>query len=415
MIKTLLESVRFELGEIPPRRLGVAVSGGGDSIALLSVLTKYAQLQDIDLHVVTVDHGLRPEAEEEISFVADLCAHWHLPHYVLHWDNWNGKGNLLAEARNARYTLITKWASSNMISQVVLGHTSDDQAETFIMRLVRGAGVDGLSAMASKTIYRDIIWVRPFLQITRESLRTYLRTEGLSWREDPSNENRDYQRIRVRDALTIFADLGLSVDNLVQVTMKMADAKKALNWQVSIAARDMVTICGGAVVIDHCQFQAQPYEIKRRLLAHSIQWSAGNVYSPRGPAVFRVMQFMQAKQTSTLNGCQILTKDDLIYIFREYNAVRDISCATNQIWDKRWMVFGSDDNPSLFVRALGFSGIRQTKNWRDIGLPRAALLSTPSVWCEGDLLAAPIVLPDEKWTAFLQKGEENYFAALLSH
>ena len=68
------------------------------------------------------------------------------------------------------------------------------------------------------------------------------------------------------------------------------------------------------------------------------------------------------------------------------------------------------------MRALAFlRGSDKQKSWRDIGLPRAALLSTPSVWCEGDLLAAPIVLPDEKWTAFLQKGEENYFAALLSH
>ena len=113
---SVLNLVKFRHGDWVSRFLVVE-----DSIALLSVLTKYAQLQDIDLHVVTVDHGLRPEAEEEISFVADLCAHWHLPHYVLHWDNWDGKGNLLAEARNARYTLITKWASSNMISQVVLG------------------------------------------------------------------------------------------------------------------------------------------------------------------------------------------------------------------------------------------------------------------------------------------------------
>ena len=147
MTAYLRERVDAVFGLARPIRLGVAVSGGGDSVALLSVLVGYARDHGIALHVVSVDHGVRPEAKQEISFVADLCRRWDLQHHVEYWTGWNGEGNFSAKARDARYALMADWACANDITHIALGHTADDQAETVLLRLLRGAGLQGLAAM----------------------------------------------------------------------------------------------------------------------------------------------------------------------------------------------------------------------------------------------------------------------------
>ncbi|WP_223420738.1 tRNA lysidine(34) synthetase TilS [Tateyamaria pelophila] len=403
------------LGHAPPKRLGVAVSGGGDSVALLSVLVAYARDHDIELHVITIDHGVRPEAAREIAFVRDLCAKWNLSHDVAHWTEWDEQGNFQAAARAARYALMADWARDRKIAHIALGHTADDQAETFLMRLARSAGVDGLSAMAPRRISHAVTWIRPFLQTDRATLRAHLKASQLQWCEDPSNENRDYQRIKARDALKVLNTLGISVESLGQVTQNMARARDALMWQTFIATRDMVKIRHGVIAIDIRGFLAQPEEIGRRLLTHSVQWVSGSVYGPRGPAIARALASVRAGATTTLDRCQVMTKNGVVWVFREYNAVRDTVCAITQNWDDRWRVTGPQEGRALEVRALGFEALNRFEDWRGIGLPRAALASSPSVWYKEELIAAPIVMPDAEWKAELEYGVDTYFAALLSH
>ena len=141
--------------------LGVAVSGGGDSVALLLMLATVARGRP--LAAVTVDHGLRPESGDEAAAVEALCAARGIPHATLRWNGWDGAGNLQDRARQARRTLIGAWARANGIGAVALGHTLDDQAETFLMRLARGSGVDGLSGMAPATRAEGVLWLRPLL------------------------------------------------------------------------------------------------------------------------------------------------------------------------------------------------------------------------------------------------------------
>ncbi|WP_299623860.1 tRNA lysidine(34) synthetase TilS [uncultured Tateyamaria sp.] len=415
MCAALIDSVAAVLGETPPKRLGVAVSGGGDSVALLAVLVAYAKDHEIELHVVSVDHGVRPEAKQEISFVTDLCARWDLPHHVEYWTGWNGQGNFQANARDARYALMADWAYANDIGHIALGHTADDQAETFVMRLARGAGVDGLSAMAPRRVTHGITWIRPFLHVERAALRTYLQAARISWCEDPSNENRDYERIKVRDALTVLGTLGITIDGLVQVSHHMTKAREALDWQTFLAARDVATIQHGVVALDKRRFFTNPDEITRRLLVHSVTWVSGSGYAPRGAAVTRALTAVRAGQTTTLDGCQIEVDGPAVWVFREHNAVRDTVCEVGETWDDRWLIDGPEDDPDLEVRALGFEALAHIDGWRDIGLPRAALAASPSVWYDATLVAAPIAQPDEDWAAHLDGGADAYFAALLSH
>lgn len=413
MTSALIERVAEVLGHALPPRLGVAVSGGGDSVALLAVLVAFAREHDIDLRAITIDHGVRAGAQAEIDLVAELCEARQVPHHVSRWTGWQGDGNFQAEAREARYTLMAEWAKGQDITHIALGHTADDQAETLLMRLARGAGVDGLSGMASRRVDRGITWIRPFLETERAALRSFLRAEDLRWCEDPSNENRDYQRIRARDALKTLDSLGITVSGLVQVSQNMAKAREALRWQAFIAARDIVTCRDGVIALDRRGFHALPEEIERRLMAHSVQWVSGSAYGPRGPAVARTLQSARGGASATLDGCQVMPKEGVLWVFREFNAVRDMRCDVGEVWDNRWRVTGPKQGAA--VRALGPDGLDRVADWRATGVPREALLSTPSVWDAGEMIAAPAAQASAEWHAALEYGPDTYFAALLSH
>ncbi|WP_114967069.1 tRNA lysidine(34) synthetase TilS, partial [Alkalilacustris brevis] len=181
--------------------LGVAVSGGGDSVALLLLVADWAAARGVRLRAVTVDHGLREGAAQEAEAVARLCAELGIGHDILRWQGWDGQGNLQDAARRARQGLIAGWARDHGLAAVALGHTRDDQAETVLMRLARGAGVDGLSGMAPLRLAVGLAWLRPLLDVGRAELRALLRARGVPWAEDPSNEDARFQRVRARRAL----------------------------------------------------------------------------------------------------------------------------------------------------------------------------------------------------------------------
>lgn len=415
MLAPLLDAIEELLAGHLPERLGVAVSGGGDSVALLAALVEFTKKNTMDLHVITVDHGLRPETKHEIALVTDMCARWELPHHVEFWSGWKGQGNLQAAARDARYGLIADWAYGNQITHVALGHTADDQAETFLMRLARGAGVDGLSAMSPRRVQHGITWVRPFLRIERSALRTYLRAARLDWCEDPSNENRDFERIRVRDALTVLGSLGVQTEALVDVAQNMSRAREALDWQTFLAAQDATTLMYGAIAIDLHKFRMLPAEIARRLIVHAITWIANSTYPPRRDAVATVLRAVRSLSGATLDGCQIAVENDVIWVFRELNALEDVTCEVGDMWDDRWLVTGPEDDPDIEVRALGYEQLSDIPDWRALGAPRAALAVTPSVWYDDRMIAAPVVRHDPEWVAELDGGQDAFFAALLSH
>ncbi|WP_415921236.1 tRNA lysidine(34) synthetase TilS [Tateyamaria sp. SN6-1] len=415
LIDPLIEAIDEAVGHRPPERMGVAVSGGGDSIALLSALARYTTDRKIDLHVITIDHGLRPEFKSEVAVVTSLCQKLNLQHHLEYWSGWDGAGNMQAEAREGRYALMADWAYAHQIEYIALGHTADDQAETFLMRLARSAGVDGLSAMSPRHVRHGITWVRPFLRVKREDLRLYLQAAGLQWADDPSNANRDFERVRVRDAITLLATVGVSVEAIVDVTEHMKQARDALDWQTFLVARDMVQIEAGAVLMDVNLFRAQPVEIKRRLLIHSIMWLTGHPYPARREGMARVMDAVNAGQTMTLQGCQFSQSDGCLWIYRELNALADVQAEVGDMWDERWMVDGPEEDPDIIVRALGYDALSELEGWRERRVPRAALAVTPSVWYKGRFVAAPVITGDDDWTAELEGGADGFFAALLSH
>ncbi|MBW4707635.1 tRNA lysidine(34) synthetase TilS [Roseobacter sp. YSTF-M11] len=399
----------------PPSALGVAVSGGGDSMALLHLLHDFCQHHSIALRAVTVNHGLRPEAAEEVAFVAKTCASLNVTHSVLHWDEWDRQGNLQNEARKARYRLITAWAKAHGVSHIALGHTVDDQAETVLMRLARGSGVDGLTAMTPRRQVDGVTWMRPLLHVSRVELRQELNARGLSWRDDPSNDDAGFERIKMRQALDVLEPLGVDAPALAQVAENMARAREALNAHAAAAAKGIVSVEAGAFRIDWQGFDALPEETARRIFLRALSWISGADYPPRSRAVLRLMAALKAGDSGTLDGCRARRRDDSLWIYREYNPVRAVTCAVSGVWDNRWRVDAEKCPDQVHVGALGEDGLRQVPDWRATGHMREVLLATPAVWNGQVLVAAPLAGYTNGWRATLVKDEKAYFAALLSH
>ncbi len=187
--------------------LGVAVSGGSDSTALLMLASDYCTTSGVRLRTITIDHGLRPEATDEARFVGEACARLDVEHDVVRWERAATNPVGQDEARRARHSLMADWARRHRIDRIALGHTRDDRLETFLMRARQGSGWHGLAGPMPNSV--SPIWpegrlmplIRPLLAFGRNELRAELVSRGTAWVEDPSNDATRYERVRMRKLL----------------------------------------------------------------------------------------------------------------------------------------------------------------------------------------------------------------------
>lgn len=385
-----------------PRRLGVAVSGGGDSMALLVLA---AEIPGVTLHAVTVDHGLRPEARDEAAVVAQLCAQLGIAHTLLRWNGAAAQGNLQAAARRARYALIAEW--SRGLDAVLLGHTLDDQAETLLMRLARGSGVDGLSGMAEMVMRDGQRWLRPLLGLRRAALRDLLRARGLRWCEDPSNADSRFQRVRARQALAALAGLGVEPEGLARTAARLGRARRALEAQTDAALRDLAQEDRGTVLLSREALSLLP-EIRDRVFARLVLGLSGAEHRPRLQGLQRWIASANGRGGPFM-GCVLRPEGDGMRLFREARAVGTLSAPASGLWDGRWrvtMMPGDAAPDTVELRALGEPGLHRLSvqsrdglhpHWRTTGLPQAALSAMPALWQGARLIAAPLALWPNGW------------------
>ena len=404
----LVERLRSHYDRLRPDRIGVAVSGGSDSLALLHV----ARAWGVSVEAVTVDHGLRPEAPQEAAYVGELCKGLGIAHAVLRWEGWDGRGNLQDLARQNRYALIAGWARERGLPSVALGHTMDDQAETLIMRLAREAGVEGLASMRLVFEREGARFDRPFLFDRRADLRAYLEGLGVRWVEDPSNEDESFGRIRARKTLESLAPLGIGTEELFRVALNLRDATDALGQVAAEFARAKVKAAGGDLVFDRTALRRQPAEIARRLVGHALMFVGSADYPPRREPLEGVMARVRATGTVALHGCLVTVTDMTVRVAREHAAVAGARGPTDAPWDRRWRMAGPHE-AGLEVRALG-EAVRDCPDWRATGLPRATLLASPAVWRGAMLVAAPVAGLGNGWSAEAP-GAADFAAALISH
>ncbi|MEM1384523.1 MAG: tRNA lysidine(34) synthetase TilS [Pseudomonadota bacterium] len=384
---------------VPDGPVGVAVSGGGDSMALLA--GTIAAIGPGRVHAATVDHGIRSESAAEARWVAQHCADRGVSHCILTIDA-PGSGNLSAMLRERRYRSLAAWAQAKGLPDILLGHTLDDQAETVLMRLSRGSGVDGLSAMA-ETVERDgIRWLRPMLGLRRDDLRAYLRAEGIQWIDDPTNDDLAFDRIKARKALAALAPLGIDAAGLAATATRLSRSRIVLQSAAKALAGEAARHgWAGDVILDPRRLASAAPETQERLLATLVCELTDAAYPPRHRAVAGALQAALGPQprAATLAGCILIPWRGRLHLCREPAAAPPPIPwpGASAIWDRRWSVEAAPRGAAT-IAALTEAGLASLPNAAPPpGAPRVAWAGVPSVRAtDGSVLAAAIpTLPDK--------------------
>jgi tRNA(Ile)-lysidine synthase len=292
----------------------VAVSGGGDSLALMHLLARWAKARKhAPPQVLTVDHRLRKGSGTEARKVARWARDAGLAVASFAWTGAKPSGDVEAEARAARYRLMGVWLRKNGIRALYVAHTIDDQAETFLLRLARGSGVDGLASMRSVAPYPlpdhgGISLVRPLLEFDRDALRAYLAEQGQPWLDDPMNADPRFSRVRLRTAWPALAALGLTKSRVALAAAHLARAREALDWATLAVLQRACRIENGVAYVDTAALASAPHEVGLRALARLLMTVSGQAYRPRFERLARLFARIAAYEVGggcTLHGCRI--------------------------------------------------------------------------------------------------------------
>jgi tRNA(Ile)-lysidine synthase len=298
----------------------VAVSGGGDSLALMHLLRVFAKMQKLGPPIVlTVDHGLRKSSAADAKQVAAWAKQAGLKAHVLAWRGAKPGRGVEAAAREARYWLMGAWLAKHKIATLFVGHTQDDQAETFLLRLARGSGLDGLAAMRPQAPwpvpdFAQLSVARPLLGLRRDRLRAYLDSLGQAWLDDPMNDDTAFDRVKIRKAQAVLAEAGLSPARIAAAAMHLARARESLEIVTEAvlarAARKWEGPRKGedGVLLDPAVLAAAPREVGLRALASLLMAVGRQPYRPRFDSLERLFDRIAAADLrggATLHGCHI--------------------------------------------------------------------------------------------------------------
>jgi len=262
----------------------LAISGGPDSVALMWLAARWrrALARGPRLIAVTVDHGLRPEAAREARDVKRLARSLDLPHRTVRWTGAKPNTGLPAAAREARYRLLAQAARASGATHILTAHTRDDQAETLLMRMLRGSGIAGLAAMARESEREGVRLARPLLDISKSRLIATLNKAKIGFADDPTNRDTGFTRPRLRAIMPVLAEEGGDARNLARLAARLARANAAVEVLADgaeryLALRDRDASHAGfdanafdANTFDAKAFAAIPEEIRLRLLKRAI-------------------------------------------------------------------------------------------------------------------------------------------------
>lgn len=287
--------------------IAVGLSGGGDSMALTHMLCRWAQDHGKTIHALTVDHNLRDNSAVEAQAVARYVADFPcLKHTILKW-NFDEKPDtaIMEQARQSRYALMADYCNAHNIQTLCVAHHADDQAETFLFRLSKGSGLDGLVGMKRVSDKDGLTIFRPLLDVTHQDLIAYCQDHKLQWVEDPSNQNTDYARPRMRKALE---EEGWNNGRLSKTLSRLNADKDAIDWMVEQA----YATCVQDNDIRFDIVQTYPHAIQVRILSQILvkTGETSNGYPPKLERVEEIVQTIQKGQSATLYGCMITCSKD---------------------------------------------------------------------------------------------------------
>jgi len=381
-------------------RAAVAVSGGPDSLALLILLHRWkeARGQGPEIVVLSVDHGLRAESADEAALVARIAGEMGLSHTTLRWDAGAPRGSgVQARARQARYDLMAAYCHAHGIPALLTAHHLDDQAETFLMRLARGSGLDGLAAISARGDWAGIAIHRPLLDVPKARLVATVEAAGLPYVQDPSNADARFERVRLRNKGAALEALGLTPEAIALAAKRLSRARAALDGVTEEFLAEAAELShAGNAQIDLAQLLSAPDEIALRALQRLIAMAGGRQEPLRLAKLEALLSGLQSDPTTsrTLGGCRLVPQAGSLQIVREVRrpGIEALTLKPGQraLWDNRFLVSLAKSAVSpVTVRPLGAEGARQMAEeapWLN-EIPRLARNSLPSSWRNQALLS----------------------------
>jgi len=348
--------------------VGLAVSGGVDSLALMLLLAKWRAMQNTPPHVMvfTVDHGLREAAKSETEFVAATAEELGFESQILKGVIENPGARLQEKARALRYGLIGQAMEGLGIHCLMTGHHCDDQAETVLMRFSRGSGVNGLAGMATISVRHGLFVFRPLLDLGRGQLETFVAQSGIVPIDDPSNRNMNFERVRWRQFMPALNEAGLSSEMISMSARRLRRADDALAEMTErFYEEEFVIDPFGCLYFDLAALIEHPAEIGVRLLARALDDAGGLTHMPSLAQVEALLENLRSGifgfKGMTLGGCGIKVKDGIAQIYREVGRLSDVTVEIapgNSIrWDNRFQIIVAQDltSPVCVAPAIEFT------------------------------------------------------------
>jgi tRNA(Ile)-lysidine synthase len=383
--------------------VALAVSGGPDSLALMYLAARWRAPDGPALTVLTVDHALRAGSRGEAEMVGRAAEAAGFDHAVLTWSHGPVDAQVQARARTARYDLMAAYCTAHGIKALATAHHLDDQAETFLMRLKRGSGLDGLAAIPQEGSWAGLTLLRPLLDLPKARLVATVEDAGLPFVTDPSNDDARFERGRMRGAAHALAKLGLEPEAIALSARRLRRARAALE----AATDDFLkhhgeTSAAGYAAIALEALLAAPEEIALRALGRLIAIVGGAADPARLAKLEALLAALKADpdKAHTLGRCRIAPRDGRLLIFREMRKdglpELELRPGERTLWDNRFRVeLGAGEAAPITVRALGEEGLKALKEregWPatlPAFLPRLAARTLPACWRGKNLLCLP--------------------------
>lgn len=385
-----------------PKTIAVAVSGGADSMALALLAADWAKKKrGVTLLPLIVDHRLRPDSTKEARHVAGLLRKAGLTPKILSWTaKTKPSANRQALAREARYALLMQACAKNGIRHLLLAHHRDDQAETLLLRALRGSGVDGLAAMQPRSQRDDLVLLRPLLDIPKARLVATLKKRKQAWVEDPSNANLSFQRVRVRAALDLLsgnapAQRAELVQHLAQTARNFARTRALLD----AAAYDLLHAAvqltpSGCAWLDPAALAGAEDELTLRALVRLLGAIGGLPVPPRLDGLQRLLEALRSRVTRplTLHRCLLTPVKGAarLLVCREARYLPGPAPLAPMLWDGRFRIAVAKP-----VRGVQIAPLGRERPPKDLApaatlLPKVAWPALPALRCaDGRLLAVP--------------------------
>ncbi len=388
--------------------IAVAVSGGADSMGLCLLAQDWARDRGGRVTALTVDHGLRAASADEARRVGRWMGRAGVAHQTLVWPGDKPSSGIQAAARRARYKLMNDWCRDAGVLHLLLGHHRRDQAETFLMRLGRGSGPDGLAAMPAIAESGFGRLLRPVLGLAPERLKAVLMERGQDWIEDPSNHDPAYARARIRAALPGLERAGVTVDGLAVASARMGRARTALNRAAStLIAHGAFIHPAGFARVDGRILAAAPAEVSIRALRKLLMAVGGRAYGPGADKLDRLHGTVLKEGLAaarTLSRCRIVPGRTGFQDPRGFLICRErrglpapvrVHGGDLRHWDGRFFIAvkGGGRGRGAVLTALGRDGWRDVlKAYPEMGknrVPEAVRPTLPALFDESGVISVP--------------------------